>query len=361
MTKQLTLSFLLALPIMGSAQGQRIVLQGAGQPQLFTDLGPALVAAQANDVLYLSGGSFSIPGGTIINTRVHVVGAGLHPDSTNVTGTTTITVTGSGGPLMIGTSAGGSSFTGIRFNHNGGLNAVIKYGTSIANDDPLDMLFQRCQFQQDLELGTGPLNTTTPSSSTSAFDECIFHRSLHGYGGSAVISRCIFDFDPGSGAPINFFQPDGLVLEHSVVLGGYVANSPNGLVRNCILTQTTSGPVWQSNNATVQNCLITANETNSNSIGVSSSGNILNQAPSAIFVSDPANAYVFTADLHLLPGSPGIGAATDGIDIGLYGSPSPYKPGAVPYNPHFRLASIAPATNLNGELPVNIRVAAQPN
>jgi hypothetical protein len=51
--------------------------------------------------------------------------------------------------------------------------------------------------------------------------------------------------------------------------------------------------------------------------------------------------------------------ATDGTDVGIYGTASPYKPGGVPYNPHFRSATIAPATDPDGDLPVNIRVAAQ--
>jgi len=31
----------------------------------------------------------------------------------------------------------------------------------------------------------------------------------------------------------------------------------------------------------------------------------------------------------------------------------------VPFNPHFRQANIAPATNSSGALPVNLKVAAQ--
>jgi hypothetical protein len=33
----------------------------------------------------------------------------------------------------------------------------------------------------------------------------------------------------------------------------------------------------------------------------------------------------------------------------------------VPFNPHFLSATIAPATSANGDLPVNIGVAAQTN
>ena len=80
-----------------------------------------------------------------------------------------------------------------------------------------------------------------------------------------------------------------------------------------------------------------------------------------IFVNEIDGNYQFSDDLHLAPGSGGIGGADDGTDIGIYGTASPYKPGNVPYNPHFRTAAIATSTNANGDLPVNIRVAAQPN
>jgi hypothetical protein len=79
------------------------------------------------------------------------------------------------------------------------------------------------------------------------------------------------------------------------------------------------------------------------------------------FTSETNGTYQFSDDLHLLPGSPGVNAGNDGNDIGLFGTSAPYKEGNIPYNPHFRSAVIAPATNPNGDLPVNIRVAAQPN
>ncbi|MBK7286059.1 MAG: hypothetical protein IPI95_02555 [Flavobacteriales bacterium] len=70
--------------------------------------------------------------------------------------------------------------------------------------------------------------------------------------------------------------------------------------------------------------------------------------------------YDFDDDLRLAPTSPGVGASNDGRDIGIYGGGSPYKEGASPYNPHYRAADIGGATNSSGELPVNIRMAAQP-
>lgn len=48
-------------------QSQRIMVQGSGAPQVFTDLTEAIAAAQANDVLYLSGGSFPYTGGLVLD------------------------------------------------------------------------------------------------------------------------------------------------------------------------------------------------------------------------------------------------------------------------------------------------------
>jgi len=47
--------------------------------------------------------------------------------------------------------------------------------------------------------------------------------------------------------------------------------------------------------------------------------------------------------------------------VGIYGSATPSKPGAAPFNPHFSSAVIGNSTNGNSELPVNITVIAQPN
>ncbi len=79
----------------------------------------------------------------------------------------------------------------------------------------------------------------------------------------------------------------------------------------------------------------------------------------AVACPDAAESHQFTDDLHLQTGCVGVGHGTGGTDVGIYGSSSPYKPGAMPFNPHFRQADIAPSTNNNGALPVNIRVAAQ--
>lgn len=343
------------LPAMTQAQIQRIVLQGSGGPQVFEQIDDALAAAQPNDKLYFSGGSFASTDGFVLDFPLHFIGAGIHPDSTNVTGATTLTSIANGSNFTFTTGASGSSFTGIIFDPN---NGNVQYGTSVNDDDPINMTFQRCRFISSVYLGWD-LAVTGASTSSSAFDECIFNYYLQGRGGAATVSRSIFDW-PGNGNAIGFFRPSGLMLANSVMLNGNIGNTDNAVINNNIFLHS-NPPVWQSNGNTGSNNLVVANELFNDPASNFGSNNITNAVLADIFVNYDGGGYEYTDDLHLAPGSTGIGAGNDGNDIGIYGSNSPYKPGAVPYNPHFVEADIAPATDGNGNLPVNIKVSAQSN
>ncbi len=351
--RSLIITLFLSSPILLTAQIQRIVLQGSGDPQVFEQLDDALAAAQPNDRIYFSGGSFTTAAGWVIDMPLHFIGAGIHPDSTSVTGTTTITSSANGSDFTFTTGASGSSFTGIIFDPAQG---DVQYGTSTADDDPTNMTFPRCRFIGSVYLGW---DLFAVSSSSSVFDECIFNQYFQGRGGAATVSRCIFDW-PGNGNAIGFFRPTGLFLTNSVILNGNIGNTDNGVITNNIFLHN-DPPVWQSSGNTGTNNLVVADQLFNDPGQNSGSNNITNAVLTDIFVNYDGGVYEFTDDLHLAPGSAGIAAGNDGSDIGLYGSNSPYKPGAVPYNPHFVEADIAPATDADGNLPVNIKVSAQPN
>lgn len=341
-----SITFLLATA--SNAQLQRIVLQGTGAPQVFTDINAALAAAQPNDRLYFSGGAFVATDGFTLSMPLHFIGAGMHPDSTNVTGATTITTSGGGDRFIFTTAAGGSSFTGINFDP-----FELRYGTGDGDDDPVNMVFERCSFHGEMKLGFATL-----ASSSSSLTECVFFDRIFGNGGAASIDRCVFG---QLGYSVVGFTPGGLIMRNSVMLNGGIENSVNAIVQNCIFSGA-NPPLYQMNGTQITNCIIGASEM---FVGVGSgnveTNTIYSQTPANTYVSETDNLYQFTDDLHLQPGSPGIGAGNDGTDIGIYGTSSPYKPGNVPFNPHYRAAAIGTSTNANGDLPVNIRVAAQPN
>lgn len=327
-----------------NAQLQRIVLQGSGPAQVFMDLTAAVAAAQPNDKLYISGGVFTMTGNLVVDKPLHFIGAGISPDSSSVTNTTSISPTGA---VQVLTAASGSSFTGIRF-----LN-TMQYGDGVANFSPTGIVFQRCEFVSYAHLNAG---------STTIIDECVFRFRFYGYDGEATVTRSIFTYGGNAThAPISAFGTGGLTMDHCTVLLGRVTNSPNCSVSNCVFTRTSSEPFYQSNGAIITNNLIAHPNIGGNMTPGATSGNVLGAVVADMFVDEPNGTFDWTDDVNLQPTSIGVGMATDGTDVGIYGTNSPYKPGGVPYNPHFRSAAIAPATNGNGDLPVNIRVAAQPN
>ncbi|MEO7080910.1 MAG: hypothetical protein ABIY71_05250, partial [Flavobacteriales bacterium] len=348
-----------ALSLSATAQNPRIVLQGTGEPQVFMSIDSAVAAAQPNDKLYFSGGTFTTGnGGITLDKPLHWIGAGISQDSTNVTALTMLrTVNGN---FTFLTGAGGSSFTGIHFYPDGGntfYGNVLQYGTTQLNDAPLNMVFERCSFQCAVKVGIPDSNNsvdlTTPGSSSS-FNECIFTGGVTAWGLSATtFTRCDF------ASLVENFRPSGLFMDHCIARNSIV-NCDGFLIKNSVLLSLNEG-TFQSSGA-MNNCLLVADVAGSGvGSNVTVSNNIYGQT-GTIFVNDANTAdFQWSDDLNLASGSPGIGAADDGTDIGIYGSASPFKAGAVPYNPHYRQATIATSTNPNGDLPVNIRVATQPN
>jgi hypothetical protein len=89
------------------------------------------------------------------------------------------------------------------------------------------------------------------------------------------------------------------------------------------------------------------------------SNNIVNQNPSSIFINQSGTTYNYEQNYHLQPTCPGKNAGTDGTDIGVYGGMFPWKDGSLPPNPHVQYKNIQQSTDQNGNLNVNIKVAAQ--
>ena len=181
------------------AQPPRIVVQGGGAPLVFSSINAALAAAQPNDKVYLSGGAFNAPSTLLIDKPLHLFGAGIGPDSTVATGITTIT-TGAGNVILT-TAASGSTFTGIIFSPAGN----FQYGSTAADDDPTDMVFERCMFTSPVGLGISATNPVGPSSSD--FRECVFYSNFNGQAGViATLEHCVLDLQLGTGAEVNGFS-----------------------------------------------------------------------------------------------------------------------------------------------------------
>lgn len=339
--------------IHAHAQQPRIVVDHAGAAQVYSDLAEAILAAENNADIYLSGGNFLVPGGFALDKTLHFTGAGVHGDSTNATGVTILSTTGNA-YFRLTTGANGSSFNGIRFS-TAGSNVCFGLGTGAGDQNVESVEFHRCVFQQRVQLGA-----VAPAASSSAFTECIFNNLLNGYDATAQFTRCIFDYQAGTGAEISGFSTGGLTMINCVGLGTRVGNCEGAHVSNSVFTRTTA-PFWQSSGMTMTNNLLVSDALISNMSGFTESGNILNVPVGTIFVNEGDTDYQFSDDLHLQGTCPGVGAGTDGTDVGIYGTASPYKEGAIPHTPHFRQVGVAPGTDASGNVHVNVRLAAQTN
>lgn len=347
-TKHLMTIFFLATAALAFGQLPRIVLQpdGGGAPQVFLNFDDAIDAAQANDRIYLSGGGFQSSEQLTLEFPLHFIGAGIHPDSTVATNATTLTTSDA---IIVTTGASNSTFTGIRFDSATLYN--FKYGTSDDNDDPTGMFFERCEFQDRIDLTSVAVNQQ--SNSESVFIECVFRGDITGAdNSSANFSTCIM----GIGADVSAMDGGGVIVEHCVFFGtATILNSTGSTVRNTIFA-TTTAPLYQSSGSTVQNCITYNDIWFGNSSGVITNSYLNEDNP---FIDESNGDYDFSDDLGVLIGSVASGGALDGTDMGLFGSDFPAKLGAVPFNPHFISVEIAPATDGDGNLPVTIKTQAQ--
>lgn len=329
----------------------RIILQpdGGGAPQVFQNADEAFAAATANDVLYFSGGAFVTGEQITIDFPVHIIGAGVHPDSTVATNSTTLTTSL---PIVITTSGSNSTFTGIHIITQSSA-ANIQYGTSEDNDDPTGILFERCVFANSIRLNFGTFNQINNSETT--INECVLRGALTGANNTVLaLNRSVVSHT----SDISQIDGGGLVVDHCVFFGAAtITNSGNSTVRNTIFaTATNSSPLYQCNNSSVSNCI-----TSSAVFFGNSSGTINNSFLNAtnIFVNEDDDDYDFTDNLQVNPASDASEGAIDGTDMGLYGSDAPAKLGWVPYNPHYIEVDIAPSTDEDGNLPVSIKVQSQ--
>lgn len=297
----------------------QIIVQNGAKTETYTDLDEAVKAAVVGDTIYLPGKSFA-QANTTIDKKLHWVGTGHYPAATGATGITRL----NGTYYFTGTTDG-SSFEGIYFT------AGVHLGNSDGSDEATDMLFKRCRiggyfYLRRATSGNPKLNTT--------ITECVVDNYLHGNNGSnCLVEKSIIKnsraFHQSLFKHCIFFYYDTLtystscIIENSVILSNYYF-------------------LYKSNTIHLKNCLFAFN------VGFpydtyTGENNIVNVGAANIFAATPnsISTFSYNNDYHLKAGSAGIGAATDGTNIGVYGSTLPYKANAVPFYPHITKTAVA--------------------
>jgi len=345
-TKQFVTLFVFALMLgAGTAVGQQTVaLHSATGVRIFTGnaFATAVQQAQAGDTIYLSGGVFTVSD-LVINRRLTIFGVGHSPAQTAATGHTQVN-----GDIRLLSGADHSFISGIFVTGN------IRVGSTAANQAVSNVTIRRCRIGGTLLLAHDPNAANLPSQFYIA--ENII-QTIHGnLTRNHLIRQNVILNDMGHFRENNFFKNNIIRHAHNV--------TGSKFINNVFLTIS-----WQMSleadgitlslfhqNVFVPNISVT----NTNSQGTHT--NLVNQPLANIFVNFTGQT-TFSDEFNfdLKPEFAGNNFGTDGTDVGIFGTSTPFKANYLPVVPHIKSKTIAPQTDAAGKLSVQIEVEAQRN
>lgn len=346
------LCFIMLYVINVNAQ-RLITIQSGSNVFQYTSIDSALINAVAGDQIYIPGGTFNV-NNLVLNKSVMIFGTGHYPDSTLATGTTRLI-----GNLFLVTGSSGGVITGCEISGNVVIGNGIAGSDSVSNYTILRCSIENLYFSSNgmppspaynFSVGENIIrgNISGADAQNINFSKNIIQGGVKYFNGNVVFSNNDFTGLGDCVAMPDFISDvSGCTFHNNVIL--YVAPA---------CSTTTSFFAGNSGNNVFSNNLFSGaiNFPNGTNTG---NNNIISQPVNSIFVNSAGGAFSYSQDYHLKPTSPGKNAGTDGFDIGIYGSTQPYKTGGVPFNPHVQQKSIDAITDSQGQLNIQIRVAAQ--
>mgnify|MGYP001198524298 CR=1 FL=1 len=321
---------------------QKVLLHSQGKVSQFSGANPLIAAydsAQFGDTMYLSGGVFATP--TLFNKKLYLFGAGFHLDSTQATNPSQIS-----GQLNLGESSDYSIFEGIQFANN--VQAAHNISASY-------LTFKRCKFNSYITFNG---DITTNPAINNAFLECVVMGEAHLTNLTSSTFQNCFLQSIIVNTRSNLFRNNILAHNQPNSYTGGVLHSPffNEFSNNIFLNAgyrfvyaSNDGNIFNNNIFVYSSIDFGANAiVNNNYIGV-------NHAD--IFVNQSGYTYSFNHNYNLK--NPSTYMGNDNTQVGIYGGIFPYKPGAVPSNPHISKSVISGTTDNSGDLEIEIEVNAQ--
>jgi hypothetical protein len=336
MKSKLTLILVLTIVTLSLQAQRKVALQSNGTTTIFAGPQPFVDAyntASSGDTIYLPGGTLISP--TVYDKSLTIFGTGIRVDSTQATDVTKIS--------YFTLQSGASKFH---------IEGVYVDGTITfqANQKVDSVLIKRCFIKNDISI-TG--TNTTPSLGVIIQENVILGQ-------------------------INAQYTDYIVINNNI--GRFISNVKNGHIYNNIFNSV--GNLTQRILTSVSESLIEnnriSNEYNAgyiinNCYNNTFNNNVFNSNPTTDGTNTWNNNYInvvstdlfvnyiwpFSEDADYTILNPALYQGTTGNVVGIYGGYKPSKIGALPINPHIQYKNIAPQTNLNGELQIEIKVAAQ--
>lgn len=328
---------------LSAAMAQKaIVVQNGAKTKFYSTLEEAVTAAAAGDTLYIPGGTFAAP--STIGKTLHWVGLGHYPAGTSATSPSVVS-----GAINFTGNCDDSSMEGIYFQGN------ISLGS--AGNDASGISIKRCRIGGELTLRAD--DTGNPDLSFE-MTESVLEKKVDGKNSSGAYFAhnilVISEIANFTGSLFNFnafpyynsYGSPRLMSINNInncnfINNAFSANISSTTVNGCTFKYNLLGSEIQLNS--------------SNSL----SNNIINVGTDNVFVyMSRKSQFSYTNNYHLKTGSAGIGGASDGTNIGIYGSSMPYKTNAVPFYPHVSNMEVNTEANAtNNTLGVKITVKGQ--
>jgi hypothetical protein len=325
---------MLIISILNLSAQNLIAVQNGDIHAFYTKLDSAIVHASDGDTIYLPGGVF---GDITINKKLHIIGTGHNPDSTRATNQSVIN------SLNLVSSAANGSMSGVY------VPTELYFRTSV---NGYSIFRCNINFVRYVEVCTN-----------ISFVENIINTIWGQYSNSGILC---FDSYFSNNIIYNFiYYTQNCTFKNNIILGTFDDSS----LANCHFSTVENNFLRSINFLSISNCLINnsvlLSRFNGSSSCVENDTYLVNVPFDSLFVNyndGMRNAYsIYDADFMLKPGSPFLNAGRDGTDIGIYGGAFPWKEGSIPVNPHFQSVRIAGQTDSDGNLNVQIKVAAQDN
>ena len=320
-----------------------VTLQHNGTSAMFYTSSGFLDAYNASvpgDTIYMPGGFFAAIN---INKRIAVIGAGHHPDSTIHTGATQVN-----GTVGIGPDADSAHLEGLHI--TGNLNYTADNHKTdrlriIRNiiDGQLLLIGNRTTPSLHVEISGNILRSFVDMSNTlnAVVTNNIFTSRLH-FVNLGSIANNVFTQQPYIGYPFyigcNVYDCDNSVIENNVFVNG-----DQGL-----------GFAYCDNSIIRKNLFALSSFDFGNSLA---SGNYTGVPSASILVNWTSISFLYTDNYHLK--TPQSYPGYDNTEVGIYGGLRPWKEGSIPLNPHIQVKAISSKTDAQGQIQVQVKVAAQ--
>jgi len=322
------------------------------------NLAGVVAVAAFNDTIILPGGV--VPGNNLfINKPLTLIGAGFFPSGTPVTGTSVIP-SDFNQQISIGSAGAGSSFHGISFEDN------IAFSTAVMN-----VSFTRCEFAG---ISLDPFNGI--GANGVQFKQCNFKFGLLlGSSQNISLNNCIIQTSgismTTSASNIDISQCILLYPNTNALVGG----TANSTWKNNIFVLQNTSTVNFSTAGTVQSNLFALTGTPVvNNTGpalytlnqVIPLGPLGASNPNFVNISSISAYNLNVDDYNLRPNGQAFAMnGLDGYKVGIHSGPpgNPWKPNAIPFNPHWTglLPSGGSLGTTGGVINVTIQGAAQQN